>query len=210
MNWVYKENIIFHCVDPTSQVVDQTTCTTSALVECPRSVLYFLMQNSTVGPRIMHADYAPICHSSTTPLHTPTQETEDSSFNIILINRTSKKWIEFEMAMLKLQQFMHSNCRPSILPFTTLCRNGSQGHEESSPICIYKWNTFYIKPLTADTLVDLNRERMTVMVNWGNTDLIISDIYIPPASSCYQTSLEHLLTNTDNFVLVAFNAHHPS
>ena len=43
--------------------------------------------------------------------------------------------------------------------------------------------------------------------------LIISNIYIPPASSCsngYQSSIEHLLTTQDSLILVDFNAHHPS
>ena len=43
--------------------------------------------------------------------------------------------------------------------------------------------------------------------------LIISNIYIPPASSCsngYQSSIEHLLTTPDTLILGDFNAHHPS
>ena len=47
----------------------------------------------------------------------------------------------------------------------------------------------------------------------GSTKLIISNIYIPPASSCskgYQSSIEHLLTTKDSLILGDFNAHHPS
>ena len=41
----------------------------------------------------------------------------------------------------------------------------------------------------------------------------ISNIYIPPASSCsngYQSSIEHLLTTPDTLMLGDLNAHHPS
>ena len=43
--------------------------------------------------------------------------------------------------------------------------------------------------------------------------VIISNIYIPPASSCsngYQFSIEHLLTTPDTLSLGDFNEHHPS
>ena len=43
--------------------------------------------------------------------------------------------------------------------------------------------------------------------------LIISNVYIPPASSCsngYHSSIERLLTTPDTLILGDFNAHHPS
>ena len=45
------------------------------------------------------------------------------------------------------------------------------------------------------------------------TDLIITNVYIPPASSCtggYNPSLDHLMMTTDTFILGDFNAHHSS
>ena len=56
-------------------------------------------------------------------------------------------------------------------------------------------------------------EELIIKVDIGNTKLIISNIYIPPASSCsngYQSSIEHLLTTPDTLILGDFNAHHPS
>ena len=47
----------------------------------------------------------------------------------------------------------------------------------------------------------------------GNTKLIILNIYIPLASSCsngYQSSIEHIMTTPNTFILGDFNAHHPS
>ena len=47
-----------------------------------------------------------------------------------------------------------------------------------------------------------------------NTDLIITNVYIPPASSCttggYNPSLGHLMMTTDTLLLGDFNAHHSS
>ena len=56
-------------------------------------------------------------------------------------------------------------------------------------------------------------KNFTIEAEIGNTKLIISNIYIPPASSCsngYQSSIEHLLTTKDSLILGDFNAHHPS
>ena len=44
-----------------------------------------------------------------------------------------------------------------------------------------------------------------------NTELLITNMYIPPASSCngrYSSPIEHLLTGTHSLVLGNFNAHH--
>ena len=44
-----------------------------------------------------------------------------------------------------------------------------------------------------------------------NTELLITNVYIPPASSCnrcYSPPLDHMLTDTDSLVLGDFNAHH--
>ena len=43
--------------------------------------------------------------------------------------------------------------------------------------------------------------------------MIITNVYIPPSSSCsngYPSSIEHLLTTPDTLILCDFNAHHPS
>ena len=45
----------------------------------------------------------------------------------------------------------------------------------------------------------------------GDTELIITNVYIPPASSCtggYLPSLDHLMMTTDTLILADFNAHH--
>ena len=60
---------------------------------------------------------------------------------------------------------------------------------------------------------DAHLEEQTISVRLGNTDLIISNVYIPPVSSCasgYQASIDHLLTAKDGLVLGDLNGHHPS
>ena len=44
-----------------------------------------------------------------------------------------------------------------------------------------------------------------------HTELLITNVYIPPASYCngrYSPPIDHLLTGTDSLVLGNFNAHH--
>ena len=62
-------------------------------------------------------------------------------------------------------------------------------------------------------LSDPHLEELSIKAELGNTKLIISNVYILPASSCsngYHSSIEHLLTTPDTLILGDFNAHHPS
>ena len=55
-----------------------------------------------------------------------------------------------------------------------------------------------------------NLEELTNTAKLGKTDLIITNVYIPPASSCtggYNPSLDHLLMTTHTLILGDFNAH---
>ena len=78
---------------------------------------------------------------------------------------------------------------------------------------IHESITFSKQPSSSKTLSDPHLEELTIKADIGNMKLIISNIYIHPASSCsngYQSSTEHLLTTPDNLSLGDFNAHHPS
>ena len=80
-------------------------------------------------------------------------------------------------------------------------------------VFIHESITFSKQPSSPETLSDPHLEELTIKADIGNTKLIISNIYIPPASSCsngYQSSIEHLLTTPDTLILGDFNAHHPS
>ena len=58
---------------------------------------------------------------------------------------------------------------------------------------------------------DPHLEELTISIAMDNTELLITNVYIPPASSCngrYSPPLDHLLTGTDSLVLGDFIAHH--
>ena len=61
------------------------------------------------------------------------------------------------------------------------------------------------------TLVDPHMEELTITAKLGNTDLIITNICIPPQNSCtggYNPLLDHLMMTTDTILVEDFNAHH--
>ena len=73
--------------------------------------------------------------------------------------------------------------------------------------------TFSKQPSSPETISDPHLDELTIKADIGNTKLIISNIYIPPASSCsngYQSLIEHLLTTPDILILGDFNAQYPS
>ena len=60
-------------------------------------------------------------------------------------------------------------------------------------------------------MVEPHLEELTITAMLGDTELIITNVYIPPASSCtggYLPSLDHLMMTTDTLILGDFNAHH--
>ena len=80
-------------------------------------------------------------------------------------------------------------------------------------IFIHRSVTFSKQPSSAESLYDPHLEELAIEAEIVNTKLIISNIYIPPTSSCsngYKSSIEHLLTTKDSLILGDFNAHHPS
>ena len=71
--------------------------------------------------------------------------------------------------------------------------------------------SFTRKPLSTMSKNDPHLEELTISIAMDNTELLITNVYIPPASSCnghYSPPLDHLLTGTDSLVLGDFNAHH--
>ena len=78
---------------------------------------------------------------------------------------------------------------------------------------IHKSINFSRRPDTPDALTDPHLEKLTITAKLENTDLIITNVYIPPASSCtggYNPSLDHQMMTTDTLILGDFNAHHSS
>ena len=80
-------------------------------------------------------------------------------------------------------------------------------------IFIHDSITFFKQPSSPEALSDPHLEELTIKTDIRNTKFIVSNIYIPPASSCsneYQSSIEHLLTTPDTLILGDFNAYHPA
>ena len=88
-----------------------------------------------------------------------------------------------------------------------------RSHGKGLLIFIHRSITFSKQPSSRESLSDPHLEELSIKAELGNTKLIISNVYIPPTSSCsngYQSLIEHLLTTPDNLILGDFNAHHPS
>ena len=99
---------------------------------------------------------------------------------------------------------------PCIWKYTTVRKDRSHGQGGGLLIFIHRSITFSKQPSSPESLSD---PHLSIKAELGNTKLIISNVYIPPASSCsngYHSSIEHLLTTPDTLILGDFNAHHPS
>ena len=83
---------------------------------------------------------------------------------------------------------------PNIQNFTTVRKDRDQGQGGGLLTLIHKSINFSLRPDSPDTLADPHLEELTITAKLGNTDLIITNVYIPPASSC----------------IGDFNAHHSS
>ena len=72
--------------------------------------------------------------------------------------------------------------------------------------------SFTRKPLSTTSKNDPHLEELTISIAMDNTELLITNVYIPPSSSCNgccSSPLDHhMLTGTDSLVLGGFNAHH--
>ena len=89
---------------------------------------------------------------------------------------------------------------PNIQNFTTVRKDRDQGQEGGLLALIHKSINFSRRP---DTLADPHLEELTITAKLGKTDLITTNVYIPPASSCtggYNPSLDRLMmTRTPSY-----------
>ena len=73
---------------------------------------------------------------------------------------------------------------------------------------IHKSINFSRRPDSPHTLADPHLEELTITAKLGNTDLIITNVYILLARCCtggYNQSLDHLMMTTDTLILGDFN-----
>ena len=85
------------------------------------------------------------------------------------------------------------------------------GHGGGLLIFIHRSVPYSKQPSSAESLFDPYMEELAMEAEIRNTKFIISNIYIPPASSCsngYQSLIEHVLTTRDTLNLGDFNTHH--
>ena len=118
-----------------------------------------------------------------------------------------------KVAVIQESKLPPKSKNPCIRNYTAVCKDRPQGQGGGLLIFIHRSITFSKQPSSPESLSDPHLEELTIKAELGNTKLIVSNVYIPPASSCsngYQSSIEHLLKTPDTLILGDFNAHQPS
>ena len=118
-----------------------------------------------------------------------------------------------KVAVIQESKLILNSRTPNIQNFTTVRKDRYRGQGGGLLTLIHKSINFARKPDSPDTVADPHLEELTITAKLGNTDLIITNDYIPPASSStggYNPSLGHLMMTTDTLILGDFNAHHSS
>ena len=101
------------------------------------------------------------------------------------------------MTVIQVSTLTFNSQTPNIQNFTTVRQDRHQGQGGGLLTLIHKSINFSRRPESPDTLADPHLEELTITAKLGNTELIITNVYIPPASSCiggYNPSLDHLMT----------------
>ena len=156
-----------------------------------------------------------------TPTPPADKKSDDSTFNVLQLNANgiSNKLTELGVVMennkvkvvvLQELKLTPKSKNPSIQNYTTVRKDRPRGQGGGLLIFIHRSVTFSKQPSSAESLYDPHLEELAIEAEIGNTKFIISNIYIPPASSCsngYQSSIEHLLTIQDSLILGDFNTH---
>ena len=133
---------------------------------------------------------------------------DDSTFNVLQLNANGigNKLTELEVVLernkVKVAAIQESKLSPKsnnpcIQDYTTVRKDRSHGQGGGLLIFIHISITFSKQPSSPESLSDPHLEELSIKAELGNTKLIISNVYIPPASSCsngYHYSIEHLLT----------------
>ena len=115
-----------------------------------------------------------------------------------------------KVAVIQESKLSSNSKTPGILNFTTVRKDRRQGQGGGLLTLIHKSINFAQKPESPETLVEPHLEELTITAMLGDTELIITNVYIPLVSSFtegYLHSMDHLMT-TDTLILGDFNAHH--
>ena len=147
------------------------------------------------------------------PTHTPTMS--DKSFNILqwnangIGNKQTELSIFLEAHNVKVAAIQESKLTaksrsPNIQNYTLVRHDRRQGPGGGLLVFIHNSVSFTRKSLSTTSKNDPHLEELTISIAMDNTELLITNVYIPPASSCngrYSPPIDHLLTGD-------FNAHH--
>ena len=140
------------------------------------------------------------------PSPTPApQISDDSTFNVLQFNangignKLTELGVVLERNKVKvevIQESKSSKSNPCIRNYTTVRKDRPHGHGGGLLVFNHESIPFSKQPSSPEALSDPHLEELTIKADIGNTKLIISNIYIPPASSCSngsQSSIEHIL-----------------
>ena len=155
-----------------------------------------------------------------TPAHRPT--ISDKTFDILqwnangIVSKQTELSIFLEAHNVKVAAIQESKLTaksrsPNIQNYTLVRQDRRLGPGGGLLFFIHNSVSFTRKPLSTMSKNDPHLEELTISIAMDNTELLITNVYIPPASSCngrYSPPLDHLLTGTDSLVLGDFNAHH--
>ena len=156
------------------------------------------------------------------PTLIPKQAVDGNSFTIMQFkaNGISNKLTELgeflkrhnvKVAVIQESKLSSNSKTPSIQNFTTVQKDRRQGQGGGLLTLIHKSINFSRKPESPETLVEPHLEELTISATLGDTELISTNVYIPPESSCarcYLPSLDHLMMTTDTLILGDFDTHH--
>ena len=162
------------------------------------------------------------CAPSPLPSHGHTPTMSDKTFNILqwnangIGNKQTELSIFLEAHAVKVAVIQESKLTakskgPNIQNYTLVRQDRRQGPEGGLLFFIHNSVSFNGKPQSTTSKNDPHLEELTISIAMDNTELLIINVYIPPASSCngcYSPPIDHLLIDTDSLVLGDFNAHH--
>ena len=154
------------------------------------------------------------------PAHTPTMS--DKTFNILqwnkngIGNKQTEISIFLEAHDVKVAAIQESKLTtksriPNIQNYTLVRQDLRQGPGGGLLLFIHNSVSFNPNPQSTTSKNDPHLEELTISIAMDNTELLITNVYIPTASSCngrYSPPIDHLLTGTDSLVLGDFSAHH--
>ena len=145
------------------------------------------------------------------PSPTTTKASDGDPFTILQFNSNGigNKQVELcdflerhkvKVAVIQESKLTLNSRTPNIQNFTTVRKDRDQGQGGGLITLIHKSRNFSRRPDSPVTLADPHLEELTITAKLGNTDLIITNVYIRPVSYCtggYNPSLDHLMMHDD-------------